>query len=167
LAGAEALDRLGPVLERIQRCGVPLFIHPGGVTAAGAEEASLTEPLWWRALTDYVSQMQAAWLTFATYGRRELPRLPTVFAMLAGGAPLLSERLATRGGPPVDLDDPLTFYDTSSYGPRVVEAMARWVGPSQLLYGSDRPVIEPVLTGREAELMANGSELLWPTRVPV
>ena len=48
--------------------------------------------------------------------------------MLAGGAPLLSERLATRGGPAVDLQDPLTFYDTSSYGPRLVEAMARWVG---------------------------------------
>lgn len=167
LAGAEALDRLGPVLECVQRRGLPLFIHPGGVAAVGAREASLTEPLWWRALTDYVSQMQAAWLTFATYGRRELPGLRVVFAMLAGGAPLLSERLATRGGPAVDLVDPLTFYDTSSYGPRMVEAMARWVGPSQLLFGSDRPVVEPVLTGREAELMANGAELLWPTRVPV
>ena len=43
--------------------------------------------------------MQAAWLTFATHGRRELPRLRVVYAMLAGGGPLLSERLATRGGP--------------------------------------------------------------------
>ena len=62
--------------------------------------------------------MSAAWLTFATHGRRELPRLRVVFAMLAGGAPLLAERLATRGGPEIDLRDPLAFYDTSSYGPR-------------------------------------------------
>jgi predicted TIM-barrel fold metal-dependent hydrolase len=167
LAGPEALDRLGPILERVQSHGVPLFIHPGAVAGSAAVEASLTEPLWWRALTDYVSQMQAAWLTFATHGRRELPRLRTVFAMLAGGAPLLSERLATRGGPAVDLRDRLTFYDTSSYGPKVVEAMARWVGPDQLLYGSDRPVIEPVPIGREMELMANGSDLLWPAEAPV
>ena len=167
LAGAQALDRLGPVLERVQDRGVPLFIHPGGTTAPHATEASLTEPLWWRALTDYVSQMQAAWLTFATYGRRELRRLRTVFAMLAGGAPLLSERLATRGGPPVDVKDALTFYDTSSYGPQVVEAMARWVGPRQLLYGSDRPVIEPLKTGREAELMSNAADFLTPAVVPV
>lgn len=167
LAGPEALDRLGPVLERVQDRAVPLFVHPGGSPDPGAAEASLTEPMWWRALTDYVSQMQAAWLTFATHGRRELPRLRIVFAMLAGGAPLLSERLATRGGPPVELDDPLTFYDISSYGPRVVEAMARWVGPGQLIYGSDRPVIEPVRTGREVELMNNAAELLRPAAVPV
>lgn len=167
LAGPDALYRMGPVLERVQTRGVPLFVHPGGATSYGASEASLTEPLWWRALTDYVSQMQAAWLTFAGCGRRELPGLKVVFAMLAGAAPLLCERLTARGGPDVDLDDPLTFYDTSSYGPRLVEAMARWVGPSQLAYGSDRPVIEPVPTGREVELMANGSELLAPAAVAV
>ncbi len=160
LTGPDALSRLAPVLERVQARAVPLFIHPGGETSPGGVEASLTEPLWWRALTDYVSQMQAAWLTFSACGRREFPRLAVVFAMLAGGAPLLSERLAARGGPAVDLHDPLTFYDTSSYGPGLVEAMARWVGPSQLVYGSDRPVIDPVPTGREAELMANGSQLL-------
>src|SRR5581483_7108432 len=107
------------------------------------------------------------WLTFATHGRRELPRLRIVFAMLAGAAPLLSERLATRGGPPVELRDPLTFYDTSSYGPRVVEAMARCVDPRQLIYGSDRPVIEPLRTGREVELMSNAAEVLRPSMVPV
>ena len=40
------------------------------------------------------------------------------------------------------------------------------VGRGQLLYGSDRPVIEPILTGREVDLMANGSALLWPAEVP-
>ncbi|MFZ0041062.1 MAG: hypothetical protein WAK93_07135 [Solirubrobacteraceae bacterium] len=159
LAGPQALEHIYPVLERVQSRGVPLFVHPGGVSAPG-HEASLDEPLWWRALTDYVSQMQAAWLTFAAYGRRELPRLAVVFAMLAGGAPMLAERLATRGGPTLDLRDPLTFYDTSSYGERMVETMADWVGYQQLVYGSDQPVVQPTPLGRDRELMTNGAELL-------
>lgn len=166
IAGRDALDALRPVLERVQSHDVALFVHPGGVATRHAREAPMNEPLWWRALTDYVSQMQAAWLTFATYGRRELPRLPVVFAMLAGGGPLLSERLATRGGPAVDLADPLTFYDTSSYGPRTIEAMAGWVGARQLVYGSDRPVVEPVPSGRDAELMGNAARLLSRAGAP-
>ena len=160
LSGRDALDRMGPMLERVQAREVALFVHPGGVADGPAREAPLSEPLWWRALTDYVSQMQAAWLTFATHGRRELPRLSVVFAMLAGGAPLQSERLATRGGPAIDLRDALTFYDTSSYGPAIVEVMARLLGPDRLVHGSDRPVVEPVATGRERELMANAAGLL-------
>jgi predicted TIM-barrel fold metal-dependent hydrolase len=166
MAGRDGLDALGPVLERVQARGVPLFVHPGGVASLQAREAPLNEPLWWRALTDYVSQMQAAWLTFATHGRRELPHLSVVFAMLAGGAPLQGERLATRGGPAIDLRDPLSFYDTSSYGPALVEIMARLVGPDQLVYGSDRPVVEPVATGRERALMANAARIVSGARVP-
>ncbi len=129
---------------------VPLFVHPGGVAGPQAHEAPLTDPLWWRALTDYVSQMQAAWLTFATHGRRDCPGSTVVFAMLAGGAPLQAERLATRGGPAVDLRDPLTFYDTSSYGPGTRRRDgATGLVPRQLVYGSDRPVIEPLRTGRD------------------
>lgn len=37
--------------------------------------------------------------------------------------------------------------------------MARTVGPAQLLYGSDRPVIEPIANGREAMLQTNGADL--------
>ena len=166
LSGRDALDHLGPVLERVQSHGVPLFVHPGGLAGGPAREAPLTEPLWWRALTDYVSQMQAAWLTIATHGRRELPGLRVVFAMLAGGAPLQSERLTTRGGPAIDLRDPLTFYDTSSYGPALVEVAAHWVGARQLVHGSDRPVVEPIATGREPDLMANAARLLTAGAVP-
>jgi 6-methylsalicylate decarboxylase len=165
LAGPDALEAIAPVLERVQWHGAPLFVHPGGVSVHDAHEAPLHEPLWWRALTGYVSQMQAAWLSFTAYGRRELPRLQTVFAMLAGGAPLLNERLAARGGPAIDLHDPLTFYDSSSYGPKLVEAMAHLVGPGQLVYGSDRPVIEPIATGREVELMTSAANLLARTKV--
>jgi hypothetical protein len=161
VADRSALLAMMGVLERVQATGAPLFVHPGGFPP---REAALDEPLWWAALTDYVAQMQAAWLTFSVYGRRDLPRLRVVYAMLAGGAPLLAERLAARGGPAIDLHDPLTFYDTSSYGPMNVEALARWVGPEQLVYGSDRPVIEPVPTGREVELMHNAAQLIDPAK---
>ena len=166
LAGRHRLETMRAVLERVQDRGVPLFVHPGGVASREAREAALNEPLWWRALTDYVSQMQAAWLTFAAHGRRDLPDLRVVYAMLAGGGPLLSERLATRGGPGPDLADPRSFYDTSSYGPRMITTMAGWVGPRQLVYGSDRPVVEPGATGREPELMANAAQLVEPAGIP-
>jgi 6-methylsalicylate decarboxylase len=160
------LDALGSVLERIADREVPLFVHPGpGLDRPGAAEADAAEPPWWVAVTGYVAQMQAAWFAFATAGRRDHPGLTTVFAMLAGGAPLLSERLATRGGPDVNLRDPLTYYDTSSYGPAAVEAMARRIGTSRLVYGSDRPVLEPLPTGRETMLQATSAELLTPVRL--
>jgi 6-methylsalicylate decarboxylase len=160
LAGPERLQVIGPVLERVAARAVPLLVHPGPAPRQSVPEGSLNEPLWWRALTDYVAQMQAAWLTFAACGRREHPNLVLLFAMLAGGAPLLAERLAARGGPTVDLRDPGVFYDSSSYGPGAIEAMARRVGPDQLVYGSDRPVVEPARTGREALLQANGARLM-------
>jgi 6-methylsalicylate decarboxylase len=165
LATPELLETAGPLLERIASRGVPALVHPGPAPRQPRRYASLTEPLWWSALTDYVAQMQAAWLTFAAIGRREHPDLKLVFAMLAGGAPLLSERLTARGGPGLDLRDPLTFYDTSSYGPAAVEAMARRVGPSRLVYGSDRPVVEPVVTGRELLLQQNAAQLITTIRM--
>jgi predicted TIM-barrel fold metal-dependent hydrolase len=144
LAGPAALGRIRPLLERIEAHGAPLLVHPGPAPGDVPAHPFLGEPLWWRALTDYVAQMQAAWLTFATAGRREHPDLVVVFAMLAGGAPLLSERLTARGGPAIDLRDPRTYYDTSSYGPSAIAAMSARVGRQQLLYGSDRPVVDPV-----------------------
>ena len=93
LAGPDALAQLAPLLERVQARRATLFVHPGPAPGSRPPEATLSEPLWWRPLTDYVAQMHAAWLTFATLGRREHPRLQVLFAMLAGGAPLLSERL--------------------------------------------------------------------------
>lgn len=111
-------------------------------------------------MTSYVAQMQAAWLRWATAGRPQFPRLRVVWSMLAGGAPLLSERLDARRGPSIDLSDPLSFYDCSSYGPVAVDAMARRVGAERLLYGSDRPVIEPMDSGRDELLKQNGAWLL-------
>jgi predicted TIM-barrel fold metal-dependent hydrolase len=159
LAGPDRLEHVGPILERAAAHGLPVFVHPGPPAGERPAHAVLGEPLWWRPMTDYVSQMQAAWLTFASYGRRDHPHLRVIFALLAGGAPLLVERLEARGGPAIDLRDQRIFYETSSYGPAAVEMMARRVGEGQLLYGSDRPVIEPKLTGREELLQQNAAAL--------
>jgi hypothetical protein len=160
LAGPERLEQLRPVLERVRAHGVPLFVHPGRAPGQLPVPSEFGEPLWWRPLTDYVVQMQAAWLTFAALGRREHPDLRVVFAMLAGGAPLHSERLAARGGPPIELRDPNTYYETSSYGPQAIELTARIAGIDQLVYGSDRPVIEPQPTGDDEVLQDNAANLL-------
>jgi predicted TIM-barrel fold metal-dependent hydrolase len=165
LAGVSALAAVAGLLRRIEALGVPLFVHPGPGPMTDSGELSWDEPFWWRALTDYVAQMQAAWLTFASAGRREFPDLRVVFAMLAGGAPLLSERLAARGGPSVALGDRLSFYDTSSYGPVAIEAMAARVGVDQLLYGSDRPVVEPDACGPARAAAANGDWLAPPVGI--
>jgi hypothetical protein len=147
LASVEALASLRPVLARLESGGAPLLVHPGPQltvgTLRGTHETSLGDPLWWPALTGYVAGMQAAWLAFLVAGRPRHPRLRVVFSMLAGLAPLHAERLCSRGGPCPSLPDPLVFYETSSYGPAAVRIVEELVGPQQLLYGSDRPVVEP------------------------
>jgi 6-methylsalicylate decarboxylase len=145
LADPAGVERLGPLLARLEERAAPLFVHPGPVV--GAAPARL--PHWWPALTDYVAQMQAAWFAFLHAGRPAHPRLRVLFAMLAGGAPLQLERYAARRGVPAPGPDPLVFYDTSSYGPQMIGAMAAAVGAPQLVYGSDRPVVEPPVINRD------------------
>jgi hypothetical protein len=136
LPGAALLDleRWHPALERLAARGKPLFVHPG--PAAGS-------PAWFPALTGYVAEMHAAWHAWAQWGRPRHPELRVVFAMLAGLAPLHAERLAARGGPAHAVHDPLTFFDTSSYGPKAIDAMLRIVGVDRLLHGTDVPVVSP------------------------
>jgi predicted TIM-barrel fold metal-dependent hydrolase len=165
LAGPDRLFALAPVLDRIAAHDVPLFVHPGRAPGQAADVVALDEPAWWRPLTDYVSQMQAAWYSFAAFGRSEHPDLKVVFAMLAGGAPLHHERLQARGCGPIQLGDLNTFYETSSYGPDAIQTMVGLVGESQLVYGTDRPVIEPRATGRDRALQANGANLIAKVHV--
>lgn len=153
LAGVDAFARVRPLLRRLELAGAPLLVHPGpgprrARTFVRDElEPALADPLWWPALTRYVSQMHAAWLTFVSVGRAEHPRLRVIFTMLAGLAPLQAERLSSRGGPSPLPHDPLTFYETSSYGHDSVQRIAELVGAGQILYGSDRPVVDPAEHG--------------------
>jgi len=149
LGGVGAISRLSPLLGRLEQRGAPVFIHPGPGSGSASYashnggQAALSDPLWWPALTRYVNEMHAAWLAFLTAGRSQHPTLRVIFTMLAGLAPLHWERLASRGGPSPYLSDPLVFYETSSYGSSAVRMLEEVVGREQLLYGSDRPVVEP------------------------
>ncbi len=133
-SGPAGIEGLGPALERLAARGRPLFVHPGPAAST---------PAWFPALTAYVAEMSTAWHAWAEWGRPAHPTLTVVFAMLAGLAPLHAERLGARGGPSHAVHDPLTCFDTSPYGPRAIDAMLRVVGVDRLLYGSDRPVIDP------------------------
>ncbi len=135
LGGPDGLDRLGAVLETLERRGAPLLVHPGPAPAADADGL----PRWWAALTGYVATMQTAWHAFAVWGRAAHPGLRVCFAMLAGLAPLQRERLVARGG--AAISDPDVFLDVSSYGGRSVDAVLREVGVDRLVHGSDRPVV--------------------------
>jgi 6-methylsalicylate decarboxylase len=143
LASVDSLTRLGAVLERLESRGAPLLVHPGSASPTAAAEASLHDPLWWPALTRYIADVQAAWLAFLIAGRRSHPQLRIIFSMLGGLAPLHHERLEARGGAVPVEPDPLMFYDTSSYGSIAIGQLAAAVGSAQILYGSDRPVVEP------------------------
>jgi len=171
LATPAALERVAPLLARLEAHDAPLFVHPGPVAAAASGPTGAV-PSWWPALTGYVAQMQAAWLAFAHAGRRAHPRLRVLFALLAGGAPLQLERLAARGGPAAAVRDPRVFYDTSSYGPQMLRATIAVVGAGQLVHGSDRPVVEPFVPAGDtalghALLRVNPSRLLRRARAEV
>jgi hypothetical protein len=145
LASREGLMRCRPLLSRLEARDAPLFIHPGPdpLEIRFEQDRSRSDPAWWPAMTAYVAQMNAAWHAFAAWGRLSHPSLRVVFAMLAGGAPLHHERYLARGGPSAAICDREIFYDTSSYGERALDAAVRVVGIDQLVYGSDRPVIDP------------------------
>jgi 6-methylsalicylate decarboxylase len=136
-AGVAAVE---PVLGVLARRGAPLFVHPGPSPRTLSAPSAPGAPAWWPAMTRYVASMNAAWHAFGVAGRAAHPGLRVCFAMLAGLAPLHRERLVARGGRPVA--DPLTFVDTSSYGPRAVDAVLRELGVDALVHGSDLPVVD-------------------------
>ncbi len=136
--GARAVDRLGPLFELLEQRLAPVFVHPGAI-AAGEGDA---RPEWWAPTTTYVADLHAAWLAFVAYARPAHPRLQVLFAALAGLAPLHLERTEARGGPDADATvDSGIFYDTSSYGPRATRALTCLVGTTQIVDGSDHPVL--------------------------
>jgi predicted TIM-barrel fold metal-dependent hydrolase len=156
LQSPEDFDRVEPLLARLAERDAPLFVHPGPPPAG----------TWLAPLTAYVASLSSAWCAWAVHGRAAHPELRVVFAALAGLGPLHAERLAARGHPQAAvraLADERTFLETSSYGPRAVDAIARAVGPDALVHGSDWPYADPVLPDaplRRAVLEANPDALL-------
>lgn len=131
-----ALETLAPVLRVCEAAGRAVLVHPGPVPGrAGSTQL----PPWWPAVVDYTAQMSAAWWSWAVAGRSLLPDLRICFAAGAGLAPVHHERFSIRGGgkpPPIDRD---SFVDTSSYGPRGLDALIRVLGVDVLVNGTDRP----------------------------
>ena len=129
-----------PLLRALAAAGAPLFVHPGPASGDPAE------PAWWSPSTSYVAQLQAAWFAFHAVVRPALANLRVIFALLAGLAPLHVERAERRGAPGSHaawFEDPLSFYETSSYGPRALRALVRLVGTGPLVHGTDHPVASP------------------------
>ncbi len=158
--------RCAPLLDLLEARGLPLFIHPG---AAPPSAAGL--PAWWPAMVPYVQQMHAAWYAFGAFGRARHPSLRACFAIMAGLAPLHGERAAARGAGRGAVD-PGAFLETSSYGPRALDAAVRALGIDVLVHGSDRPYCEPAASGlgaaaNHALRVANPHRLLAPQGVPV
>jgi 6-methylsalicylate decarboxylase len=139
LAGPADVERLAPLLEVLEHRRRPLFVHPGPGPEGSGPAPEAGSPPWWTAMVPYVAGQTAAWWAFAAHVRPAFPRLRACFAMLAGLAPLHLERLEARGG--AMAPDPDVFLDTSSYGPRACAAVALVCGESQLVPGSDRPVV--------------------------
>ena len=128
---------LGSLPEELERAGQVLFVHPEPPEPppGGAAE-------WWTALTDYTAQMQAAYLAWLADGAARLPRLPVIFAILAGGGPFQLERLGARAAAAPAPTPANVYLETASYGRRALELCIAAVGSGQLLYGSDAPVID-------------------------
>lgn len=131
-----------PLLGALEHAGQILFVHPG---AAPQPDGA---PPWWSEVVAYTAEMQAAYVAWTTCGTRRYPLLRVVFALLAGGAALQLERLASRD---VDIRTGTAsnvFLDTASYGRRGLETALETLGVGQLVFGSDAPVLEASSTLR-------------------
>ncbi|MGI8479226.1 MAG: amidohydrolase family protein, partial [Gaiellaceae bacterium] len=132
------LDLLAPRLDELVRKDKVLFVHPGQATDAPAGA-----PAWWAAVVDYTAQMQAGYAAWISTGAARWPSLDVVFAMLAGCAPFQLERLRSRGVSGRDVLQDTIFFEISSYGNRALELCLATFGVSQLVFGTDVPVLEP------------------------
>jgi predicted TIM-barrel fold metal-dependent hydrolase len=133
-------DGLKEILDRLERTGGFLFVHPDGVSGAPLQ------PAWWSALVHYTAVMQAAYLAWIDRGTARWPNLNVVFAMLAGGAPFQLERLQSRGIDTRRLTGLPVFFETSSYGRLSLELCLATFGVDRIVHGSDLPVLDPTHT---------------------
>jgi 6-methylsalicylate decarboxylase len=131
------LDALAPRLEALLESGGFLFVHPGGAVAPPGA------PPWWTAIVEYTAQMHAAYVGWLVNGAERWPELDIVFGILAGGAPIQLERMASRGVDERRSMLPHVWFDIASYGRRALELGLSTYGVERLLFGSDMPVVDP------------------------
>ena len=135
----------------LAQAGQIMFVHPGP-----PRPPPTGAPAWWTAVVDYTEQMQAAYFAWLENGVERYPELDVVFAILAGGAPIQLERLRSRGGDPAAARHPRIHLDTASYGARALALCVETVGAAQLVYGSDRPVVDAAPTLEALAALGDG-----------
>ena len=151
-------DALVDVFAEAEAGGRVLFVHPG------PSRPHRAAPSWWSAVIDYTAEQQAAYAMWLARGADAYPELRVVFAILAGGAPIQLERLSSRGFDLRRAQNPNIFFDTASYGRRALELCVATFGASQLVYGSDIPVVDSRPTAEAlAELGAPVADAAWVT----
>ena len=154
-------------LGELAGAGRPLFVHP-----APSPPAPAGAPPWWAGAIDYAAQMQAAYAAWLERDAGRHADAIIVFAILAGGAPLLEERWRARGGwlpePP-----PGVLLDTASFGPRALGFCAAHGHSSRLVFGTDAPVLagEPALAAVRSldagdDVLGRGAAVLARTMPP-
>lgn len=136
LGSSSDLVRLEPVLRLVESAGKPVLVHPRHIVAAPVQgvPAESTAPR--------AEQLKTAWQVWAAAGHEQHPTLRIGFIALAGLAPLAQAATVARGGR-APRADPNVFYETSAYDERAIDAMARVVGVTPLVHGSDRPFRQP------------------------
>lgn len=159
LATPAAVERLGPLLQELERADRPLLVHPGPISPA----TSVGVPGWWDPVVGYVHQLHAAWWAWWEAGRESFPRLQLCFVALAGLAPLHGERHRARGGEDRAVD-PGVFLETSCYGTRALDATVRTLGVDVICNGSDRPYADPLDFGL-GEPVAHALRVVNPARL--
>lgn len=147
------VDGLGGLPTELARRGQILFVHPGP-----PEPPPTRAPRWWAPVVDYTRQLQAAYFTWLDRDADSHPELDIVFAALAGGAPVQLERLEARGGDLRAARSERMYLDTSSYGRQALGLCLAALGAGRLVYGSDRPVVDPQPT--LSALAALGEDVL-------
>lgn len=158
LATPHGLERFAGLLEVCQDHDKPVLVHPGP-----ARPVTDRVPDWWVPVVDYVGQLHGAWWAWHAAGRSMLPGLRICFAAAAGLAPVHHERLVARGGR-FGRVDPDVFVDTSSYGPRGLDAVIRVLGIDAVVLGSDRPYAAPTDPGL-GEAATDAIRRVNPTRL--
>jgi 6-methylsalicylate decarboxylase len=151
VTASSLLTGVDELAGELERRGQALFVHPGPASRPDGR------PAWWTAVVDYVAEMQAAWFAWLADGAARFPRLPVVFAVLAGGAPVQFERLGVRGGPATTVPDTM-YVDTASYGRLGLGLAVEALGRERLVFGSDAPVCAAETT--LAALAALGDNVL-------
>lgn len=168
LATPEAIGRVEPLLALVEGRDRPLFVHPGPAPWTPRAPAPESLPGWWTSVGQYPAWSQRAFFTWRAVGRAFHPQLRTVWAILAGGAPVLEHRWRVFSGEQGSID-PNLFLDTASSGREALELTLSTYGAEQVVYGSDHPVIAWEPTRRAVEALGSGAADLVleqnPTRV--